>query len=160
DGYGRLLAYVELSGQVINRVMVERGHACVLHIPPNGEDEVDDYRDLEYAAEQLGRGLVAACDPIPCGDRSGLESTPCASKLALTGCSRSRRSWSLWSPAWPSGRPTRSSTRPSSTSTAKRSSTSCASPIRSPRTPSPPSSSSAGAASNSMTSAASSSTPC
>src|SRR5690606_5939938 len=51
DRYGRLLAYVELSGQVINRVMVERGHACVLHIPPNGEDEVDDYRDLEYAAE-------------------------------------------------------------------------------------------------------------
>ena len=68
DRYGRLLAYVELSGQVINRVMVERGHACVLHIPPNGEDEVDDYRDLEYAAEQLGRGLWAACDPIPCGD--------------------------------------------------------------------------------------------
>ena len=30
DDYGRLLAYVELSGQEVNRVMVERGHACVL----------------------------------------------------------------------------------------------------------------------------------
>jgi micrococcal nuclease len=68
DDYGRLLAYVELSGQEINRVMVDRGHACVLQIPPNGEDVVEEYRDLEYAAEQLGKGLWAACDPIPCGD--------------------------------------------------------------------------------------------
>jgi micrococcal nuclease len=68
DDYGRLLAYIELSGQEINRVMVDRGHACVLQIPPNGEDLVDEYRDLEYAAEQLGKGLWAACDPIPCGD--------------------------------------------------------------------------------------------
>lgn len=68
DDYGRLLAYVELSGQEINRVMVERGHACVLEIPPNGEAVADEYRDLEYAAEQLGKGLWAVCDPIPCGD--------------------------------------------------------------------------------------------
>ena len=68
DAYGRLLAYVELSGQEINRVMVERGHACVLDIPPNGEAVADEYRDLEYAAEQLGKGLWAVCDPIPCGD--------------------------------------------------------------------------------------------
>jgi micrococcal nuclease len=68
DEYGRLLAYVELQNQTINRVMVERGHACVLQIPPNGEAELDEYRDLEYAAEQLGKGLWAACNPIPCGD--------------------------------------------------------------------------------------------
>jgi len=68
DEYGRLLAYVELANQEINRVMVERGHACVLQIPPNGETVLDEYRDLEYAAELLGKGLWAACNPIPCGD--------------------------------------------------------------------------------------------
>jgi micrococcal nuclease len=67
DKYGRLLAYVELQGQIINEVMVQRGHACVLHIPPNGEEVVDDYETLEYEAQQLGKGLWAACDPIPCG---------------------------------------------------------------------------------------------
>jgi micrococcal nuclease len=68
DDYGRLLAYVELANQEINRVMIERGHACVLQIPPNGEAVLDEYRDLEYAAEQLGKGLWASCTPIPCGD--------------------------------------------------------------------------------------------
>jgi len=48
--------------------MVERGHACVLQIPPNGEQLLDEYRDLEYAAEQLGKGMWAVCNPIPCGD--------------------------------------------------------------------------------------------
>jgi micrococcal nuclease len=67
DDYGRLLAYVELSGQVINKVMVDRGHACVLEIPPNGADVSDEYHALEYAAEQLGKGLWASCNPIPCG---------------------------------------------------------------------------------------------
>lgn len=67
DQYGRLLAYVELKGQIINELLVERGHACVLHIPPNGEDVVEHYRSLEYAAEQLGKGLWAACEPVPCG---------------------------------------------------------------------------------------------
>lgn len=67
DAYGRLLAYVELQGQVINEVLVQRGHACVLHIPPNGEDVVDDYEALEFEAQQLGKGLWAACDPTPCG---------------------------------------------------------------------------------------------
>ena len=68
DAYGRLLAYVEIGDRVINEVLVERGHACVLHIPPNGDDVVETYEDLEYAAEQLGKGLWAACDPIPCGN--------------------------------------------------------------------------------------------
>ncbi|NVB36200.1 thermonuclease family protein [Pseudenhygromyxa sp. WMMC2535] len=66
DTYGRLLAYVELKGRVINELLVERGHACVLHIPPNGEDELERYEDLEYAAEQLDKGLWAVCEPRPC----------------------------------------------------------------------------------------------
>jgi micrococcal nuclease len=67
DDYDRLLAYIELSGQVINEVMIERGHACVLHIPPNGDDVVDEYEALETEAQMLDKGLWAACDPIPCG---------------------------------------------------------------------------------------------
>ena len=67
DDYGRLLAYVELSGQVINEVIVERGFACVLHIPPNGDDVVDEYEALETEARMLEKGLWAACDPTPCG---------------------------------------------------------------------------------------------
>jgi micrococcal nuclease len=69
DSYGRLLAYVELSGQSINRVMLERGHACVLHISPNGDDVIDDYEALEYQAKMQAppAGLWASCDPTPCG---------------------------------------------------------------------------------------------
>lgn len=66
DDYGRLLAYVELSGQVINEVLVERGHACVLHIPPNGDEVVDTYESLETEARMLGKGLWAVCEPPPC----------------------------------------------------------------------------------------------
>lgn len=66
DEYGRLLAYVSLGEQVINRRLVEQGYACVLQIPPNGEDRIDDYESLEYAAQMLGKGLWAACDPNPC----------------------------------------------------------------------------------------------
>lgn len=66
DDYDRLLAYVSIGDQDINRLMVERGYACVLHIPPNGEHRIDDYESMEYAAQMLGKGLWAACDPNPC----------------------------------------------------------------------------------------------
>lgn len=67
DAYDRLLAYVEVSGQDVSRVLVERGYACVLHIPPNGDDVVDEYEALETEARMLDKGLWAACDPQPCG---------------------------------------------------------------------------------------------
>ena len=67
DKYDRLLAYVEVGGQDINRVMVERGYACVLHIPPNGDDVTDEYEQLEAAARDAGTGLWGACEPRPCG---------------------------------------------------------------------------------------------
>ena len=67
DDFDRLLAYVTLGGQVINEVMVARGHACVLHIPPNGEDQVATYEDLEDEARSDNKGLWAECDPLPCG---------------------------------------------------------------------------------------------
>jgi micrococcal nuclease len=67
DDYDRLLAYIELSGQEINRVMLERGYACVLHISPNGDDVVDEYDAIEYEARMLDKGLWGACEPLPCG---------------------------------------------------------------------------------------------
>jgi micrococcal nuclease len=67
DIYDRLLAYVEVSGQEINKVMIERGYACVLHIPPNGDEVIDEYEALESEARTLDKGLWAACDPTPCG---------------------------------------------------------------------------------------------
>ena len=66
DVYDRLLAYVEVSGQTINEVLVERGYACVLHIPPNGDDVVVAYEQLEAAARDAGMGLWGACEPPPC----------------------------------------------------------------------------------------------
>jgi micrococcal nuclease len=66
DMFGRTLAYVEVSGQEVNKLLVERGYACVLHIPPNGDDRADEFDALEDAAKLAKRGLWGACDPIPC----------------------------------------------------------------------------------------------
>lgn len=66
DRFERLLAYVEVSGQDVNRRLLERGFACVLQIPPNGEDRVSDYEAVESAARSEGRGLWGACSEVPC----------------------------------------------------------------------------------------------
>lgn len=66
DRFDRTLAYVSVGGQEVNTLLVERGFACVLHIPPNGDDRADEFDDLEAAARQAKRGLWGACDPIPC----------------------------------------------------------------------------------------------
>jgi micrococcal nuclease len=66
DRFGRLLAYASLGGDPpdeINRLMIERGYACVLHIPPNGAEVVDEYLALEEAARDAGRGLWGSCLP-------------------------------------------------------------------------------------------------
>jgi micrococcal nuclease len=66
DRFDRTLAYVSVGGQEVNALMVERGFACVLHIPPNGDDRADEFEALEDAAQAAGRGLWGQCDPIPC----------------------------------------------------------------------------------------------
>lgn len=66
DMFGRTLAYVTASGQEVNRLLVERGYACVLHIPPNGDDRAAEFDELEAAAKLAKRGVWGACDPIPC----------------------------------------------------------------------------------------------
>jgi micrococcal nuclease len=66
DRFGRLLAYVSVADREINTLLVERGYACVLHIPPNGADRLAEFSDLEDLARALGRGLWSACEDIPC----------------------------------------------------------------------------------------------
>jgi micrococcal nuclease len=66
DIYDRTLAYVSVGDQEVNRLLVERGFACVLHIPPNGADRRAEFQELEASAKAAMRGLWGACDPIPC----------------------------------------------------------------------------------------------
>ena len=66
DRYDRLLAYVSVDGQEVNSLMIERGYACLLHIPPDGDDRADEFKALQDAAKAAQRGLWGACDPIPC----------------------------------------------------------------------------------------------
>ncbi|MGN6106960.1 MAG: thermonuclease family protein [Kofleriaceae bacterium] len=66
DRFQRTLAYVSVDGQEVNTLMIERGYACLLHIPPNGDDRLDELKALERAAKTARRGLWGACDPIPC----------------------------------------------------------------------------------------------
>ena len=63
DIYDRTLAYVSVRGRDVNRLLVERGYACVLHIPPNGVDRKTEYVALERAAKQADLGLWGACEP-------------------------------------------------------------------------------------------------
>jgi len=61
DRYGRLLAYVWLEdGRMLNRLMVERGYAEPLTIPPN-VDFAETFRRAARAARQAGIGLWRAC---------------------------------------------------------------------------------------------------
>lgn len=66
DRYQRLLAYVSVGDREVNSLLVERGFACVLHIPPNGADRKIEFETLESLAKQQGRGLWGACMSNPC----------------------------------------------------------------------------------------------
>jgi micrococcal nuclease len=66
DRYDRLLAYVTVDGQEVNSLLVQRGYACVLHIPPAGDSREDEFKAYQAEAKAAGRGLWSQCDPIPC----------------------------------------------------------------------------------------------
>jgi micrococcal nuclease len=66
DAYGRLLGYVEIEGRAVNQLLVERGLACVLRIPPNGEDVADEFEALEAEARARMVGLWGACEDVTC----------------------------------------------------------------------------------------------
>lgn len=66
DRFGRTLAFVRVAGRDVSRLLVERGYACVLHIPPDGDDRADEFAAVQAAAKTARRGLWGACDPTPC----------------------------------------------------------------------------------------------
>lgn len=66
DRYGRLLAYVSAGEREVNTALVAGGFACVLHIPPNGDQRSREFQALEADARLAQRGLWGACQPNPC----------------------------------------------------------------------------------------------
>lgn len=60
DVYGRLLAYAYLGDRFFNPVLVRRGLARTLTIPPN-DRFAPRFRRVELAAARAGRGLWGAC---------------------------------------------------------------------------------------------------
>jgi micrococcal nuclease len=60
DAYGRLLAYVYLGRRFVNAMLVRRGLARSLTIPPN-DRFASMLRRLELRAARAGRGLWDAC---------------------------------------------------------------------------------------------------
>jgi micrococcal nuclease len=60
DVYGRLLAYVYLDGRFFNPILVRRGLARKLTIPPN-DRFAGRFRRLELGAARAGRGLWGTC---------------------------------------------------------------------------------------------------
>ncbi|HEY5946074.1 MAG TPA: thermonuclease family protein [Kofleriaceae bacterium] len=65
DQFGRTLAYVSVDGQEVNTLLVRRGYACVLFIPPDGESRVDEFRAYQLEAKNARQGLWSACNPLP-----------------------------------------------------------------------------------------------
>jgi endonuclease YncB( thermonuclease family) len=63
DRYDRIVAIVEVNGQLLNEEMVRRGMAWVSNRYCN-EDICNDWRDLEKTARQDGTGLWADDDAV------------------------------------------------------------------------------------------------
>ena len=61
DDFDRLLAFVSIGDRDINALLIERGFARVLFIPPSGEDRRAQYEALEAQAEAGLAGLWGAC---------------------------------------------------------------------------------------------------
>jgi len=67
DTYGRLLAYVNVDRRNVNALLVERGYACALFIPPNGREHAEEMSALEDRARDKSLGMWGACSRVPCG---------------------------------------------------------------------------------------------
>lgn len=66
DTYGRLLAYVYVDDVEVNTELVDQGYACLLHIPPNGEDRYDEFLSRQAKARSEGKGMWGACEVVTC----------------------------------------------------------------------------------------------
>ncbi len=62
DVYGRLLAYVRVGPRFLNAMLLRRGLARTLTIPPN-DRLAPRFRRIELGAGRAGRGLWGACRP-------------------------------------------------------------------------------------------------
>ncbi|HEY0137006.1 MAG TPA: thermonuclease family protein [Nannocystis sp.] len=62
DRYGRLLAYVEAPDGEMNTLLLERGFACLLVLPPNGAERESEFATLALEARQSGEGMWTACE--------------------------------------------------------------------------------------------------
>jgi micrococcal nuclease len=62
DHYGRLLAYVHRDGRFVNAILVRKGLARTLTVPPN-DRHAELLRRLEIGAARRGRGLWGSCRP-------------------------------------------------------------------------------------------------
>lgn len=67
DRYDRLLAYVSVDERNVNALLVERGYACVLYLPPSGSARVDAFFALEATARSKALGMWGACAKVSCG---------------------------------------------------------------------------------------------
>ena len=61
DSFGRTLAYVDVEGTDVSTYQLQNGNACVLIIPPNGQDKAAFFESLEDGAQTANLGLWAAC---------------------------------------------------------------------------------------------------
>jgi len=66
DVYGRLLAYVSVEGRDVSSLLVERGYACVLYIPPDGAARRAEFESLQAQAQAAKAGMWGACAVVPC----------------------------------------------------------------------------------------------
>lgn len=66
DDFGRLLAFASIGDRSINETLLERGYACTLYIPPNGEESRERYQMLMSDAKSNERGMWSACESISC----------------------------------------------------------------------------------------------
>ncbi|UWG96088.1 thermonuclease family protein [Dehalobacter sp. DCM] len=58
DRYGRLLAYVYLDGEMVNKTLLAEGHASVDTYPPNVK-YVDEFIALQKQAREAGKGFYS-----------------------------------------------------------------------------------------------------
>ena len=66
DKYDRLLAYITVGSRDVNLDMIQKGFACVLYIPPDGESRHVEFETAQAAAQSAGVGIWTACNPVPC----------------------------------------------------------------------------------------------
>ena len=73
DQYGRLLAYAYVDGEMVNKILLEKGYAQVATYPPNVK-YVDVFTDLQRVARDNGVGLwgESVSDPASSKDSSSV----------------------------------------------------------------------------------------